>query len=366
MESHTCMDDFGRAAPLDHAPEAVKRFAGQVRKSLPFVVDGGGPMPDWKDVVGEAFSPRDGVRTIETPSSRLGRHDLADRVRCARIALEFDLAMEGRAAVRVSYDSLFGDLVHCTEHRSALSMLAVEVTSFVPERNVPLYPLQVVVRSARYAACCNRSDRFDGREWSDPAHTKYAAETPDRDQSSVVACRRLVSLRDRLPLLVFQADEAQTTEEHITLQSALVDGAAAPFAAKGNVYELPAPGRGLSSDYRLVTEIIRNPTTAAPNAPNLTVETSNAGEHIIIPVETVQRFCRQLRDAHVHEGRCTVVPRADIIVELVPPHESSLMAEAVALCRAKKVPLDVVVELVFWVVVWGEPPYAEAKPPADL
>ena len=296
---------------------------------------------------------------------------LAPRVRVVRVEMTVCLTRHGDKGVRIPYETLFGRAIRCRQHPSVLSMLSVVLTRCDAESTVPLHPFQVIVESAGCAPCCMPEvpDAPDApvrkREWTDP-HYAYFAHTdtsPEGLETTVMGdVRRMVSSTDRLPLVLFEAAPEQSTESHVSEQSALANGLSRPFKQTGDAYHVPVPveveahGTTLHfvTDHNLTRLMVVHPTRVAPQAGELL----ERDEHFVVSKETVDSLERHMRAQHTERGLCTVVPHADIAVRVLPAHPDGAMGRTVAACATDDVPLLLSIGLEFTVVVAGEPDYA--------
>lgn len=367
MSAHNCPEDEAPSLFLAGAqiPEAVRRFVEPgKRQSMGTRALVGGKLVGWEDQVIFAFKAgEDEDQTTNMPPTRLCTGPLSDRVRCVRVETTLCLTEHGEEGMRIPYGVLFAGTSRCTKHPVVLSMLAVVLTRFEPEANVPHHPIQIVVESASKAHCCGGSPV--AREWTDPEYTRVIYTTRDKEETVSAPSRRLVSDQDRLPLSLFEASPSQCTEGHISEQSALAVGIQRPFKDVNGSYHLPLPTSlrtdpsdpgtetNCITDFNATRLCIKYPTKVAPQQKHLNV----VDDALVVSAPALQALNAACCHDHASAGTCTVVPHSDVVVRVLPAHEGGHMDKAVKYGASKGRPMLVNVGLEFWVAVGGEPNY---------
>lgn len=323
-----------------------------------------GVVISWRDNIRAAFAAKGDDKTSPMPPTRITSGLLASRVRRVRIETTLCLAKHGDKGVRIPYDTLFGRVIKCREHSSVLSMLSIEVTRFEAEGTVPSHPFQLCVSSDGRAPCCSGCAGM--REWTDPHYAHFAhTDTSDNGVETTVMTevRRMFSPSDahRMPLVLFDASPTQSTEAHISEQSALAKGIASPFRPVEGVYHVPIPvevdipGGSLHfvTDYNATRLMVVHATRVAPQAGEL-IERDG---HFVVSTQAVDALERYLRDQHTEQGTCTVIPHADLVIRVLPAHPDGHMGRTVVACAESELPLLISVGFELTVVVAGEPAY---------
>ncbi len=382
MSGHKCPDEDPRVLfrQSPHIPESVRRFVDETHRasvaSSPYAKDEDGHEIElsWEKSVSVALGAKDHeMNTVPMPPTRMRKGPLDRLVRIVRLEASVCLAKHGKSGLRIPYQDVFGEASVCREHPSELSMLAIVLTRWQPEANVPHMPLQLVVESASHAECCGGTDT--PREWTNPRHARVAFVTRDaggKDLVSTATCRRLIG-EDRLPLSLFEATQSQSTEAHISEQTALASGIQRPFTAAGGVYQIPVPikintgsmdkrrHRAFVTDYVATRLCVSNPTMIAPKAASLTL----VDGHITVSTAALQTLNDHFRRKHREEKSCTVVPTSDIVIRVVPSHAGGEMESYIEANANARRSLFVSIGLEFWVAVGGEPKYSPKKDAAD-
>jgi hypothetical protein len=321
---------------------------------------------EWEKGVSIALSAGENdFNTVSMPPTRMSAGPLERRIRVVRIEATVCLVKHGKGGLVVPYDQVFGDASVCRDHPNELSMLSVVLTRWEPEASVPHMPLQLIVQSTKHADCCGGTET--PREWTNPRHARVVCLTRGDDGKDTVSthtCRRLIG-EDRLPLSLFEASAKQSTEAHISEQTALSSGLHRPFAAAGGVYHIPTPftlnahnpdkkrHRAFVTDYNASRLCVAHPNMIAPKAQSLTV----VDDHIVVSTSALQAVNDCFRRKHSDEKQCTVVPHTDILVRITPSHSGGEMDRYVDAAAAAGRNLFVSIGLEFWVVVGGEPKY---------
>ncbi len=367
MSVHNCPEDDG--APQLPAggfiPDAVRRFIDPgKRQSMGTRAVVGGKVVGWEDQVIFAFKAGDDEdQTTSMPPTRLCSGPLSDRLRVVRMETTLCLTEHGEDGMRIPYEVLFAGTSKCRKHPIVLSMLAVVLTRFDPEANVPQHPIQVCVKSALRAHCCGGSALQ--REWTDPEYTRVIYAADETKETLSAPSRRLVSDRDRLPLSLFEASALQCSEGHISEQSALVVGIQKPFKDVNGSYHLPLPTSlrtdpedpstetNCITDFNATRLCIKYPTKVAPQQKHLNV----VDDALVVSAPALEALNAACCHDHAAAGNCTVVPHADMVIQVLPAHAGGHMDKAVKFSASKERPMLINVGLEFWVVVGGEPSY---------